>query len=149
TDGIFGTYSTMLPYMHRWIRIYSRKRWIQTILPWWFYGLVGRSGLRRIQRERHCNFPYLERAIARLAPRPLLMIHGGADTYIKPEMAQALFERAGQPKQFWLVEGAKHNQALHVAGAVYRQRVLDFFQTHFQGIGETVKDSARARQAPV
>src|SRR5262249_10560531 len=27
TDGIFGTYSTMLPYMHRWIRIYSRKRW--------------------------------------------------------------------------------------------------------------------------
>ena len=58
-----------------------------------------------------------------------LMIHGGGDTYIKPEMAQALFDRAGKPKEFWLVEGAKHNQALHVAGDEYQRRVLEFFKT--------------------
>jgi fermentation-respiration switch protein FrsA (DUF1100 family) len=58
------------------------------------------------------------------------MIHGGADTYIKPEMARALFHKARQPKEFWIVEGAKHNQALQVAGAIYHQRVHAFFTTH-------------------
>src|SRR5262249_55000204 len=66
----------------------------------------------------------------RLAPRPLLMIHGGGDTYIKPEMARALFELAGAPREFWLVEGAKHNQALHVANGDYQRRVREFFEAH-------------------
>jgi pimeloyl-ACP methyl ester carboxylesterase len=130
TDGIFATYTTMVPYMRKWIKIYSDRYWLQVLLPTWFYGIVGRAGLRRIGRERGCRFPHLERAITRLAPRPLLMIHGGADTYIKPEMAQVLYDRAGPPKEFWLVDGAKHNQALQVAGDEYRQRVLDFFQMH-------------------
>jgi pimeloyl-ACP methyl ester carboxylesterase len=130
TDGIFDTFGTMIPYMRKWIAIYSDRRWLQVWLPTWYYRLVGRAGLRRIARERGCRFPHLDRAVARLAPRPLLMIHGGADTYIKPEMAQDLFERAGAPKEFWLVEDAKHNQALQVAGDEYRQRVLDFFQAH-------------------
>jgi hypothetical protein len=58
------------------------------------------------------------------------MIHGGADTYIKPEMAKALFRLAKEPKEFWLVDGAKHNQAINVATEDYRQRVLDFFLNH-------------------
>jgi hypothetical protein len=58
------------------------------------------------------------------------MIHGGGDTYIKPEMAQALFDRARSPKEFWLVEGAKHNQALQLVKEEYQRRVLDFFDTH-------------------
>jgi alpha-beta hydrolase superfamily lysophospholipase len=130
TDGIFATLSTMVPYMRKWVSIYSDRYWIQVLVPTWIYSLVARAGLRRIARGRRCRFPYLERAISRLAPRPLLMIHGGADTYIKPEMAQALFERAGQPREFWLVEGAKHNQALPIAGDEYRRRVLDFFGKH-------------------
>jgi pimeloyl-ACP methyl ester carboxylesterase len=127
TDGIFATYTTMVPYMQKWVSIYSPRKWLHPIVPSWYYGLVGNSGLRRIERDRHCRFPHLERTLDKLAPRPWLMIHGGADSYIKPEMARALFERAGQPKEFWLVEGAKHNQALQVAGGAYRQRVLEFF----------------------
>ena len=65
-----------------------------------------------------------------LAPRPLLMIHGEKDTYIRPPMARALFDRARDPKEFWLVPGAKHNQALQVAGDEYRRRVLEFFERH-------------------
>jgi fermentation-respiration switch protein FrsA (DUF1100 family) len=130
TDGIFATHTTMVPYMRKWISIYSRRYWLQRILPNWYYGLLANAGLRRIRRENGCRFPHLERAMSQLAGRPLLMIHGGGDTYIKPEMAQALFERAREPKEFWLVEGAKHNQALHVAGEDYRRRVLVFFQTH-------------------
>jgi hypothetical protein len=58
------------------------------------------------------------------------MIHGGADTYIKPEMAQALFDRARQPKELWIVAGAKHNQAIQVAGDDYHRRICDFFEKH-------------------
>ena len=130
TDGIFATYSTMIPYMRKWIRIYSDRYWIQVLLPTLFYGLVGRTALYRISRQRGCRFPHLERAIAKLSGRPLFMIHGGGDTYIKPEMARVLFERAGAPKEFWLVEGAKHNQGLQVAGEEYHKRVLSFFLTN-------------------
>jgi hypothetical protein len=56
------------------------------------------------------------------------MIHGENDNYIKPAMARALFRCAGQPKEFWLVEGAKHNQALQLIGEEYRGRVLRFFE---------------------
>ena len=90
----------------------------------------GLAGLRRIARERGCRFPHLEKVIGKLSPRPLLMIHGGGDTYIKPDMAQMVFQSAREPKQFWLVEGAKHNQALHLIRDDYQRRVLEFFNEH-------------------
>jgi uncharacterized protein len=130
TDGVFATHTTMVPYMRRWISIYSDRYWIQVLLPTWMYGWMGHAGLHRIGRERRCRFPHLERAIKKLSPRPLLMIHGGSDTYIKPEMARMVFDRAGLPKEFWLVPGAKHNQAIQVAGDEYHRRVLQFFQEH-------------------
>jgi alpha-beta hydrolase superfamily lysophospholipase len=142
TDGIFATYSTMLPYMRKWVAIYSPRKAIQGLLPDWVYGLVGRTAVWRTERQRRCRFPHLERAVGRLAPRPLLMIHGGGDTYIKPDMAQALWARAGQPKGFWLVDGAKHNQSLHVAGDEYRRRVLEFFRTHLAPADRSEADAA-------
>jgi dipeptidyl aminopeptidase/acylaminoacyl peptidase len=135
-DGAFATYSTVVPYMRHWFRIYNRDYFLQGLLPSWYYGLVGLSVLRQIERERHCRFPHLEKALRRLTPRPLLLIHGAMDTYIKPEMARALFTGARQPKEFWLVPGAKHNQALQVAGDEYRRRVLEFFTTHLAGSAE-------------
>src|SRR5262245_17310504 len=130
TDGVFATYTVMVPYIRRWFRIYNTRYAIQGLLPSWYYGQIGLVGLRRVEKERKCHFPHLERAVRRLAGRPLLMIHGEADTYIRPEMARALFDHARQPKEFWLVEGAKHNQALKVAGAEYERRVREFFDTH-------------------
>jgi pimeloyl-ACP methyl ester carboxylesterase len=130
TDGIFATYTTMVPYMRKWIAIYSTRYWLQWAVPNWFYGLCGRQALKRVVAIRKCSFPDLEKSMRKLAPRPLLMIHGGGDTYIKPEMAQALFKLAREPKEFWLVDGAKHNQALHVAGDEYRRRTLEFFDKH-------------------
>jgi pimeloyl-ACP methyl ester carboxylesterase len=130
TDGAFSTRVTVVLYMRKWVAIVSTRYWLQRVLPAWYYGLFADTTMRRIRRGNNCRFPRLESALPRLAPRPLLMIHGGADTYIKPEIASALFARARRPKEFWLVEGAKHNQALQVAGDAYRQRVLAFFQAH-------------------
>jgi pimeloyl-ACP methyl ester carboxylesterase len=130
TDGIFAAHTTMVPYMERWIHIYTHRAWVANILPRFYYSYAANYSLRKISKARHCKFPSLERAMPRLNPRPLLMIHGGGDNYIKPEMARSLFERARNPKDFWLVDKAKHNQALDVAGDEYRRRVLAFFDTH-------------------
>ena len=130
TDGVFGTYSTVVPYMRQWFRIYNQKYSLQGLLPSWYYGIIGLKGLRQTARERHCHFPHLENALPRLAPRPLLMIHGEADNYIRAEMARTLFKCAREPKELWLVPGAKHNQALHLLGDEYRRRVLSFFEQH-------------------
>jgi fermentation-respiration switch protein FrsA (DUF1100 family) len=130
TDGMFAAYTTLVPYMRQWFRIYNNHHVRQALLPAWYYGLVGLAGLRLAGWERRCRFVHLETALPRLAPRPLLMIHGEGDNYIKPDMARRLYQRARRPKEFWLVEGAKHNQAFHLAGEEYRRRVLEFFLQH-------------------
>lgn len=127
TDGAYATYTTMVPYMRRWIDIYTDKRRITSALPTWFYGLIGLSGVRRVARNRGVIYPSVEKAAAKL-DRPLLMIHGEGDTYIKPEMAKALFSRARGPKDLWLVPKAKHNQAIQLVGDEYTRRVVEFFE---------------------
>lgn len=133
TDGAYATYTTMLPYMRRWVAIYSDRMKFQRALPTWFYGLVGMTGVNQVARDRGVNYPSVEKAVGRFR-RPLLMIHGEGDTYIKPEMARTLFERAKGPKDLWVVPKAKHNQALHHAGADYHRRVVAFFDRHLAGI---------------
>jgi uncharacterized protein len=130
TDGMFATYTTLVPYMRQWFRIYDNQYRLQGLMPSWYYGFVGLKALRRIEKERGCRFPHLERVLPRLSPRPLLMIHGGGDTYIKPDMARALAAKAREPKELWMVEGAKHNQALLLAGDDYQRRVTEFFHRH-------------------
>jgi dipeptidyl aminopeptidase/acylaminoacyl peptidase len=144
TDGVFATYTVLVPYMKQWFRIYNSHYAIQGLIPLWFYGLIGLVGMRKIEHERRSRFPHLERYLPRLAPRPLLMIHGLDDTYIKAEMTGRLFEIAREPKELWMVENAKHNQALQVAGEEYRQRVLRFFEAHL--VEKTVTTNHRNQE---
>jgi predicted alpha/beta hydrolase len=132
-DGIFAALNTMVPYMRQWVFIYSELTWLAKVLPTWYFHCLARIALRQVERTRHCHYPSLERALPRLQPRPLLMIHGGADNYIKPDMARSLFALARGPKEFWLVENAKHNQAFHLAQDEYKRRVLAFFNEHLAG----------------
>jgi pimeloyl-ACP methyl ester carboxylesterase len=129
TDGVFATYTTFVPYMRHWYRIYQPSS-RQGLMPSWYYGMHGLLALHWVEKERKCRFVHLERALRRLAGRPLLMIHGGDDTYIKPETTRMLFEIAREPKELWIVEGAKHNQALQLNTEEYRRRVLGFFNAH-------------------
>jgi pimeloyl-ACP methyl ester carboxylesterase len=136
TDGSFATHTTMVPYMQRWGNIYSQRQWLLRWLPTWVYAYFGMVAIRKAEIHRGCEFPHLEHEIHRLAPRPWLMIHGGDDNYITPEMARSLFHLAGEPKEAWIVEGAKHNQCLHVAGDEYRRRVGSFLSEHLDAAAE-------------
>jgi pimeloyl-ACP methyl ester carboxylesterase len=130
TDGAFAPYTVVVPYMRVWFSIYDTRRPLQGLFPAWYFGIIARIGMRQVGAERGVVYPDIERLIGKLAPRPLLMIHGGADTYIKPTMTQDLFRHARRPKELWIVEGAKHNQALQVAGDEYKRRVTEFFDKH-------------------
>jgi alpha-beta hydrolase superfamily lysophospholipase len=132
-DGVFACITTMIPYMKQWVLIYTKLLWVARCLPVWYLRLLAKIGIRQIEALRNCHYPPLEACMAKLAPRPLLMIHGGADNYIKPDMARALFKMAGHPKEFWLVDKAKHNQAFTLAHDEYKTRVLAFFDRHLAG----------------
>jgi fermentation-respiration switch protein FrsA (DUF1100 family) len=146
TDGAFGVYTTLVPYMRHFFRIYNNRLLIQALIPSWFFGLIGLSGLAKIERLRRCRFPHLEEVLRRLAPRPLLMIHGGSDTYIKPEMARALFARAREPKELWVAEGAKHNRTLHTHSEEYHRRVLEFFDKHLAQVKDDLTPNRNGRK---
>jgi dipeptidyl aminopeptidase/acylaminoacyl peptidase len=142
TDGMYGTHTTMVPYMQRWIQIYSGAYRLQRVLPTWFYGMVGTVGVKKVARNRGVTYPSVEKAASRLH-RPLLMIHGEGDTYSKPQMARAIFARAsGEPKKLWVVPKAKHNQALHVAGDEYHRVLVEFFDRHLAGQSEPAQPAA-------
>ena len=58
---------------------------------------------------------------------PLLVIHGDRDGVAPFELGQRLFEAAREPKWFWRVEGAGHNDLVEAAGAAYRERLREFY----------------------
>ena len=129
TDGAFGLRSVMVPYMRHWIRIYNKNFLAHGLMPAWFYAHMAMIGVRRVERQRHIRFYHLEKRAGRIS-RPWLMIHGAADSYIKPEMARALFRRAIGPKELWEVPAARHNQSLALAGEEYARRVFAFFDQY-------------------
>ncbi len=61
---------------------------------------------------------------------PLLIIHGTADDLIDYRYSEMVFQNANEPKQLWLIAGAKHNDIAEVGGEEYRRRILNFFNTH-------------------
>jgi fermentation-respiration switch protein FrsA (DUF1100 family) len=65
--------------------------------------------------------------VAKLNPRPLLVIHGSEDSLADPQEAARLYEAAGQPKCLDMVRGAGHGQALLLEGPAYIIRILQLF----------------------
>lgn len=69
--------------------------------------------------------------VAQIAPRPLLIIHGESDELIPVSHARQLFERAEQPKELWIVPGARHCGAYFHDRATYVRRVSRFLDGAF------------------
>lgn len=129
TDGMFGIETTTIPYMRKFFRVYNTTFPLEMI-PDGYLAYILHVAMRGMERKRRCRFASLEMALPQIAPRATLMIHGEGDTYIRPEMARALFAKLGGPRDLWVVPGARHNQALQIAEAEYRRRVLEFFDRY-------------------
>jgi dipeptidyl aminopeptidase/acylaminoacyl peptidase len=57
--------------------------------------------LLRFQPEVHVD---------RIAPRPLLLIHGGENRLYSPDESRLLYSRAGEPKRLVILEGKGHTE---------------------------------------
>jgi hypothetical protein len=116
----------MYTYIMKWAEIYVRRPQIRKLIPKFCYHYVSWMARLSSQRRLRCTFPCVERAVARLAPRPWFAIHGERDTYIGPGIARTLFKRAKAPKDLWIVAGAKHNRCREKEPEAYAARLLDF-----------------------
>jgi fermentation-respiration switch protein FrsA (DUF1100 family) len=70
--------------------------------------------------------------IGKIAPRPLLLVHGSQDETVAISHAHRLYERAGEPKKLVIIDGAGHRlrQDDRATGAV-----MDWLKTRCQNIG--------------
>ena len=71
--------------------------------------------------------------IGKIAPRPVLIMHGAADADAPVVEAHQLFRAARAPKELWIVPGAAHRKIEEVAAEEYRRRVFEFFERAFDG----------------
>lgn len=68
--------------------------------------------------------------IGSIAPRPVLLIHGTADTTVPVGDSERLLRAAATATtERWLVEGGKHTHSYFVDPAAYTSRVTTFFET--------------------
>lgn len=69
--------------------------------------------------------------VARVAPRPILFIHGAGDKYIPPSnmdiLAAAARSAPNANVQTWSVPGADHAQSFNTEGKVYVDRIIAFY----------------------
>ncbi|HVX38734.1 MAG TPA: alpha/beta fold hydrolase [Gemmatimonadaceae bacterium] len=63
---------------------------------------------------------------------PVLLIAGTADPYTPLVEAESLYARAPQPKTFWAVRGAGHEDLYAYAGREYARRVSAFLERYLR-----------------
>ena len=92
--------------------------------------LVGRLALgTRISHHGWDPVPAApHEVVARIAPVPLLVVHGDADHYFPVEHAEQLYTAATEPKELWLEPGFGH--AENAAPPELLQRILDWVTTN-------------------
>jgi pimeloyl-ACP methyl ester carboxylesterase len=60
---------------------------------------------------------------------PKFFMQGDRDEVIPLRLGQQLFAAAQEPKTFWVIPGARHNDILETAGAEYRHGLKAFYET--------------------
>lgn len=61
---------------------------------------------------------------------PMLFIHGDADTYVPTWMVYTLYEAKPEPKELWIVPGAKHAMSYKDYPQEYTERVKNFVEKY-------------------
>jgi len=86
------------------------------------------------------------REIARVAPRPILLIHGDKDSVTSVHDTEALYAAAAEPKEMWISPGVEHCGTYFADRQVYCKRVADFFARALAAPSTEV--TARPMEAP-
>lgn len=106
-EGAFSSYRAI-------VRHHVLRHPLLLILAWWYPFLVGRT---------HDPIDCVDR----IAPTPVLFVHGTADRIVPHKMSQTLYEKAKPPKDLWLVEDADHYDVWEIQPDAAQDRLLAFF----------------------
>ncbi|MES2660242.1 MAG: alpha/beta fold hydrolase [Verrucomicrobiota bacterium] len=71
--------------------------------------------------------------VEKLAPVPLLVVHGTRDEVVPVSQGRQLYESAGQPKTLFEVKSGRHGTALSDDDGAYRKRMLDWISKTLEG----------------
>ena len=58
---------------------------------------------------------------------PVLVVHGSADSLIRPELGRLLYDKAREPKRFVLVNGGTHHNTNSLGQGQYREALAQLF----------------------
>ncbi len=86
------------------------------------------------------------RDIARIAPRPILLIHGLKDSIVDPNDAPLLYQAAGEPKELWLFPGTEHCGAYFEDRVAYTDKVIKFFATYLKKSSSDISEKLSSSQ---
>lgn len=100
-----------------------QKRMVK--LPWHYLRNIV---IRRSEAIAHFKASAVSpREAVRNVHVPIFFLHGTADNLIKARYTEQVFANANEPKELWLIEGARHNDMAEVGGEEYYRRILGFF----------------------
>jgi hypothetical protein len=88
----------------------------RTVLPFWPFG--------SLLRTRYDNVGKIGRLKV-----PLLVLHGEGDTTVPFAQGRRVFAAAPEPKRFYAIPGAGHNDTYVIGGDAYWQAWREFFES--------------------
>lgn len=68
-------------------------------------------------------------SVGDIRPTPVLFVHGRADRIVPWQMSQAMYDRAGEPKDLWLIDGMDHYEVWEARPEEAQARLSAFFET--------------------
>ncbi len=127
SDGGYGTNTLMQFHTPRWALLVI-PAWVYNLIPWW-HSLITLALVRWwSQKRRGVQLTPIERWLPRLGTREVLLISGGSDNYVTPEVTRRMHAMiGGNCDQPWIVPCAKHNRARSVDPVEYDRRLVEFY----------------------
>ena len=86
----------------------------------WLPGLV-RRGMRH-EFDSISKVPHLK--------APALYVHGSRDDIVPLAMGRQLYESSPEPKEWYPIDGAGHNDTVILGGREYYERLVEFVKAH-------------------
>ena len=148
-DGVFSTDLSIDELMKRWAQIFARVDFARVDRTMSLYRFFRTLVMFYVELKCRCRFPSVRRALTKLQAVPILFIQGQRDTYVRPELTEALYNLKPGPKEFWLCPEAKHNQAVAADPKTYAQKIVAFFDRHLGSEAAPAAEAAAAPSAPL
>lgn len=127
----FDVISGALKYKPKWAKGSGIANYIATygtFLPPFLVDIIARAIYFQVNCYEYCNAIDVIQNVT----QPLFLIHGEEDIMIPPHHSRSLFQNANEPKDFWLVQGAKHSKIWNIQREEYKKRLKEFIDKYLK-----------------